>query len=53
VELDIVPLEMCGVVFGSPYMYRRYVIFTCPKRKLVPSDQEWGVLTSSMHTRVN
>jgi len=53
VELDIVPLEMCGVVFGSPYMYKRDVILTCPKRKLVPYDQGWGVLTSSMHRRVN
>ena len=23
VELDIVPLDVCGVVFGSPYMYMR------------------------------
>jgi hypothetical protein len=26
-ELDIVPLDVCGVVFGSPYMYMRDVIF--------------------------
>jgi hypothetical protein len=23
VELDVVPLDVCGVVFGSPYMYMR------------------------------
>jgi hypothetical protein len=28
VELDVVPLDMCGVLFGSPYMYLRNVIFT-------------------------
>jgi hypothetical protein len=27
VELDVVPLDVCGVVFGSPYMYTRDVIF--------------------------
>ena len=28
VELDVVPLDVCGVVFGSPYMYMRDSIFT-------------------------
>jgi hypothetical protein len=27
VELDVVPLYICGVVFGSPYMYMRDAIF--------------------------
>jgi hypothetical protein len=27
VELDIVPLDVCGVVFGIPYMYMRDAIF--------------------------
>jgi len=27
VDLDVVPLDVCGVVFGSPYMYMRDVIF--------------------------
>ena len=27
VEVDIVHLEVCGVVFGSPYMYMRDAIF--------------------------
>jgi hypothetical protein len=26
VELDVVPLYVCSVVFGSPYMYMRDVI---------------------------
>jgi hypothetical protein len=27
VELDVVPLDVCAVVFGSPYMYMRDEIF--------------------------
>ena len=27
VELDVVSLDVCGVLFGSPYMYMRDVIF--------------------------
>jgi uncharacterized pyridoxamine 5'-phosphate oxidase family protein len=27
VELDVVPLDMCSVVFGNPYMYMRDEIF--------------------------
>jgi hypothetical protein len=26
VELDVIPLDMCGVVFGSPYVYMRDAI---------------------------
>jgi len=29
VYLDVTPLDVCGVVFGSPYMYIRDVIFMC------------------------
>lgn len=27
VEVDIVPLDVCGVVFGNPCMYKRDAIF--------------------------
>jgi hypothetical protein len=27
VELEIIPLDLCGVVFGSPYMHMRDEIF--------------------------
>ena len=27
VDLDVVPFDICGVVFGSPYMYMRDAIF--------------------------
>ena len=26
VELDVAPLDVCGVVFGSPYIYMRDAI---------------------------
>jgi hypothetical protein len=28
VEVDVVLFDVCGVVFGSPYMYMRDAIFT-------------------------
>jgi hypothetical protein len=31
VELDVVPLDICGVVFGIPYMYVRDAIFMIRK----------------------
>jgi len=27
VELDVVPVDICGVVLGSPYLYDRDVVF--------------------------
>jgi hypothetical protein len=27
VELDVIPLDICGIVFGSPYLYDRRSIF--------------------------
>ena len=27
VELDIIPLDICGIVLGSPYLYDRKAIF--------------------------
>jgi len=33
VELDIVPLDICGIVLGSPYLYDRKAIFYRAKNK--------------------
>jgi len=33
VELDIVPLDICGIVLGSPYLYDRNYIFYRTKNK--------------------
>ena len=27
VDLDVVPLDICGIVLGSPYLYDRHAIF--------------------------
>ena len=27
VELDVVPLDICGIVLGSPYLYDQKVVF--------------------------
>ena len=27
VEVDVAPFDVCGVVFGSPYMYMRDAVF--------------------------
>jgi hypothetical protein len=42
VELDVVPLDVCGVVFGSPYMYMRDAIFM--ESQPILTDQGWEVL---------
>eukprot|EP00253_Pinus_taeda_P019644 PITA_19644 len=33
VELDIIPLDICGIVLGSPYLYDRKAIFYRAKNK--------------------
>jgi hypothetical protein len=39
VEVDVLPLDVCGLVFGRPYMYMRDAILM-RKGKLVLLDQE-------------
>jgi hypothetical protein len=33
VELDVVPIDICGIVFGSPYLYDRKDIFYREEKK--------------------
>ena len=33
VEVDVVPLEISGIVLGSPYLYDRKAIFHCHENK--------------------
>ena len=33
VELDVVPLDICGIVLGRPYLYDRKAIFHCHENK--------------------
>jgi hypothetical protein len=40
VELDVVPLDICGIVLGSPYLYDRKSIFYREENKY-PSQKGW------------
>jgi hypothetical protein len=42
VELDVVLLDICGVVFGSPYVYEECNLHVESQR--VSTDQGWEVL---------
>jgi hypothetical protein len=33
VELDFIPLDICGIVLGSPYLYDKKAIFHCHENK--------------------
>jgi hypothetical protein len=33
VELDVIPLDICGILFRSPYLYDRRSIFNCHENK--------------------
>jgi hypothetical protein len=33
VDLDVVPLDICGIVLGSPYLYDRKTVFICHENK--------------------
>jgi hypothetical protein len=33
VDLDVVPLDICGIVLGSPYLYDRKELFFCHENK--------------------
>jgi hypothetical protein len=33
VDLHVVPLDICGIVLGSPYIYDRKVVFFCHEKK--------------------
>jgi hypothetical protein len=51
VELDVVPLDMCGVVFGIPYMYMRDVIFMWRENQYhLIKDGKYYIIN---HTKVN
>jgi hypothetical protein len=32
-DLDVVSLDICGIVLGSPYLYDRKVVFFCHQNK--------------------
>ena len=50
VELDIVPLDICGIVLGSPYLYDRKAIFYRAENKylLVKDGIKYFVRTHNL-----
>ena len=31
VEIDVIPLDICGMVLGSPYLYDKNAVFSATK----------------------
>ena len=54
VELDVVPLDICGIVLGSPYLYDRKAVFYREKNKyhLFKGGVEYIVRTHRMKTNL-
>jgi len=44
VELDIVPLDICGIVLGSPYLYDRKAIFYRAETSISSLKMESNIL---------
>jgi hypothetical protein len=55
VELDIVPLDICGNVLGSPYLFDRKVVFYSEENKyhLFKDRIEFGVRAHHIKTNVS
>jgi hypothetical protein len=53
VDLDVVPLDICGIVLGSPYLYDRKAIFFRHENKYHLT--KWGVeyIVRAHNMRVN
>jgi hypothetical protein len=54
VELDVVPLDICGIVLGSPYLYDRKTVFYREKNKyhLFKDGVEYIVRAHRMKTNL-
>ena len=50
VDLDVVPLDIYGIVLGSPYLYDRKVVFFCHENKyhLTKNGVEYILRTHNM-----
>jgi hypothetical protein len=44
VDLDVVSLEICGIVLGSPYLYDRKEVFFRHENKYHLLKEEWNIL---------
>jgi hypothetical protein len=44
VDLDVVPIDICGIVLGSPYLYDRKEVFFHHENKYHLTKGEWNIL---------
>jgi hypothetical protein len=53
VDLDVVSLDICGIVLGSPYLYYRKEIFFCHEKKyhLTKEGVEYIVRAHNMRVK--
>jgi hypothetical protein len=55
VELDFVPLDICGIVLGIPYLFDRKDIFYCEKNKyhIFKDEVEYIVKAHRIKTNIS
>jgi hypothetical protein len=53
VDLDVVSLDICGIVLGSPYHYDRKAVFFCHEKKYHITKGEVEYIVISHNMRVN
>lgn len=53
VDLDVVPLDICGIVLGSPYLYDRKAIFFHHQNKYYLMKDEVEYIVRAHHAKIN
>ena len=53
VELDVIPLDICGMVLGSPYLYDRKAIFFCHENKYQITKDGVEYIVRAHQTKIN
>ena len=53
VELDVIPLDICGMVLGSSYLYDRKVVFFCHENKYQITKDGVEYIVRAHQTKIN
>eukprot|EP00253_Pinus_taeda_P032964 PITA_32964 len=53
VKLDVIPLDICGMVLGSPYLYDRKEIFFCHENKYQITKDGVEYIVRAHQTKIN
>lgn len=53
VELDVIPLDICGMVLGSPYLYDRKSILFCHENKYQITKDGVEYIVRAHQTKIN